>query len=85
MKFQNKGSVYSTFSRILFKVVVMATYSFSVFIMVSLDPSTLFKASTTPSLLLTLQDSVRRGTRVKGEKEKACKEKPIMRLSINNY
>lgn len=60
MKFQNKGLVYSTFSRILFKVVVMATYSFSVFIMVSLDPSTLFKASTTPSLLLVLQDSVKK-------------------------
>lgn len=60
MKFQNKGLVYSTFSRILFKVVVMAMYSFSVFIMVSLDPSTLFKASTTPSLLLVLQDSVKK-------------------------
>ena len=78
MKFQNKGLVYSTFSRILFKVVVMATYSFSVFIMVSLDPSTLFKASTMPSLLLVLQDSVRRGKRVKSEKKEACKEQPRM-------
>ena len=78
MKFQNKGLVYSTFSRILFKVVVMATYSLSVFIMVSLDPSTLFKASTMPSLLLVLQDSVRRGKRVKSEKKEACKEQPRM-------